>query len=401
MESWDAVIVGGGIVGLATAHALIQAKPQWRICVLEKEGSVAEHQSSRNSGVIHSGIYYPPNSHKALLCRWGKSLLERFCEEEGVETQRCGKLIVAREKAELSRLLALLDRGRLNGVECRQIDEHELREMEANVQGIGAIWIPETGLIDYGEFTRVLAIRLERAGVQISRNTQALRIWTNRGSVGVETLQGSLRTRYAVNCAGLYSDRIARRSGMAMKARIIPFRGEYYELRESARHLCRSLIYPLPDPRFPFLGVHLSPTLDGRVLCGPNAMVSFAREGYRRSDMNFRDLWETLSYPGFLRFAIRHGGSGIREAWRAFSKRSFLRSVQTLVPAVKLDDLIPAPSGVRAQSMTWDGQLVEDFWVEQDGPVFHICNAPSPAATSSLAIGEHISSLLLKYHGTA
>ena len=390
----DVIILGGGIVGLATAYRLRQRLPHLRIALIEKEATVAHHQTGRNSGVLHSGIYYKPGSKKAVNCRRGKKAMEQFCHEHQISFDICGKVIVAVEERELPALERIYERGQRNDVRCEMIDAARLRELEPHAAGIRAIHVPETGIVDYVQVCQRLAELTQEAGTQLvlgARVTEFRR--SGRGDAGmqhVETTKGGWETKFLVNCTGLHSDRVARLAGQSPEARIVPFRGEYYQLKPSAFELCRNLIYPVPDPNFPFLGVHFTRMIDGSVECGPNAVLAFAREGYRWRDVNVRDLAESLSYRGFQRMAAKYWRMGLHEMWRSFSKRAFVRALQRLVPDIKGGDLIPAPAGVRAQAVAEDGTMVDDFVIQSDGRVVSVCNAPSPAATSSLNIGASI-----------
>ena len=390
MKWSEVLIIGGGIVGLATAYQLTRSYPHLRVQVMEKEEQLAQHQSGRNSGVLHSGIYYKPGSLKALTCRRGKLLMQAFCEREGIPFEICGKVIVATEQRELPTLQMLAERGQANGVRCEIIPSERLRELEPHVAALQAIHVPEAGIVDFRRVCERLAERVREAGGEVVTGAKVFA--TREGAEGVEvrTNQGDLTAHYFVNCAGLYSDEIARLSGVRPPARIVPFRGEYYLLSEEARGLCRNLVYPVPDPQFPFLGVHFTRTISGEVECGPNAVLAFAREGYRKTDIRWRELWATLCYPGFLRLARRYWRTGLDEMWRSLSKRAFVSSLQRLVPEVKGEYLRPAPAGVRAQAVAPDGKMLDDFvWVDTPRAV-HVLNAPSPAATASLAIGEQI-----------
>lgn len=390
MKWSDVLIVGGGIVGLATAYQLTRNYPHLRVQVLEKEQQLAQHQSGRNSGVLHSGIYYKPGSLKALTCRRGKLLMQAFCEHEEIPFEICGKVIVATGQRELPTLQMLAERGQANGVQCEVIPVEQLREIEPHAAGLQAIYVPEAGIVDFRRVCERLAERVREAGGEVVTGAKVFAMREVSDGVEVHTTQGDFAAHYFVNCAGLYSDEIARLSGLSTPARIVPFRGEYYLLSEEARGLCRNLIYPVPDPQFPFLGVHFTRTISGEVECGPNAVLAFAREGYRKTDIRWRELWTTLCYPGFLRLARRYWRTGLGEMWRSLSKRAFVRSLQRLVPEVKAEHLRPAPAGVRAQAVAPDGKMLDDFvWVDTPRAV-HVLNAPSPAATASLAIGEQI-----------
>ncbi|MDW8289329.1 MAG: L-2-hydroxyglutarate oxidase [Armatimonadota bacterium] len=390
MKRSDVLIVGGGIVGLATAYQISRRYPRLRVLAVEKEQRLAQHQSGRNSGVLHSGIYYKPGSLKALTCRRGKLLMQTFCEQEGVPLEICGKVIVATSEGELSTLRMLMERGHANGVQCELIGADRLREVEPHAAGLQAIHVHETGVVDFPLVCERLAEKVCEAGGEVVTSARVLAVRETSEGVEVSTTAGDFSARYLVNCAGLYSDRVARLSGLHPPVRIVPFRGEYYQLREEAKHLCRHLIYPVPNPRFPFLGVHFTRTVSGEVECGPNAVLAFAREGYRKTDIHWGELWATLSYWGFWRLARQYWRVGLGELWRSLSKRAFVRSLQRLVPEVMEEHLLPAPAGVRAQAVTPDGRMVDDFlWLDTPRAV-HVLNAPSPAATASLAIGEQI-----------
>jgi len=386
--SADIVIVGGGIIGLATAFRLYERWPGQRILVLEKEADVAAHQTGHNSGVLHSGIYYRPGSLRAQNCRDGKLAMQEFCEREGVPFDICGKVIVAVSAEELPTLEGILKRGRANGVACEMIDAERLRELEPHAAGIRAIHVPEAGIVDYRQVCLKLAERITAAGCDVRCGVQVLGMTnTPTGSI-LETTAGDFSARWVVNCTGLYSDRVTRLSGVDPQLQIVPFRGEFYKLRPEAEHLCRTLIYPVPDTRFPFLGVHFTRVVHGGVECGPNAVLAFAREGYRKTDVNLRDLAESLCFPGFLRLAARHWRKGAGEMWRSLSKRAFVKALKRLVPEIECEHLEPAPSGVRAQALSRDGNLVDDFMIRESGCVVNVCNAPSPAATAALNVGR-------------
>lgn len=402
-STFDVAIVGGGIVGLATAYRLGERRPALRLLVLEKEAEPGLHQTGHNSGVLHSGIYYKPGSLKAVNCREGRRAMERFCEEHGIPFETCGKVIVATAEEEVPRLEAILERGRANGVRCERIGRERLRELEPHAAGIAALHVPETGIVDYGQVIRRLASIVAQRGGSILYGARVRGLRRRGGRTRVEAVvtgeaaaafgesdghTATFEARAVVNCAGLHGDRVTRLSGQRPEAKIVPFRGEYYELVEPRRSLCRNLIYPVPDPRFPFLGVHFTRRIGGGVECGPNAVLAFAREGYRKSDVNLRDLTESMTYPGFLRLAARHWRTGLGEMWRSFSKRAFTRALQRLLPELREDDLRPAPAGVRAQALRPDGSLADDFLIVEGGGIVHVNNAPSPAATASLNIGR-------------
>ncbi len=391
-------IIGGGIVGLATGYRLIERFSGVRVTVLEKEPQVGAHQSSHNSGVLHSGIYYKPGTLRAANCREGKRAMEAFCDAEGIRYSLCGKVIVATHEAELPTLETILERGRANGVRCEMISRERLLEIEPHAAGIRAIHVPEAGIISYLEVCRRLAEKIVAAGGEVRIGAKVTGVRRLSGQVVVTTAglksgdfsYNEVAADYLVNCAGLYCDRVTKLTGQKPRAKIVPFRGEFFELRPEAHHLCRGLIYPVPDPKFPFLGVHFTRTIHGGVECGPNAVLAFAREGYRKLDINLRDLIESLTYPGFVRLVARHWRTGVGEVWRSFSKRAFVRSLQRLVPEIRCEHLEPAPSGVRAQALGRDGKLLDDFVVQAEGRIVNVGNAPSPAATAALNVGKLI-----------
>mgnify|MGYP001312290394 CR=1 FL=1 len=390
MLKCDIAIVGGGIVGLATAYRLAQANPQLSLAVIEKEPDVGQHQTGHNSGVLHSGIYYKPGSLKAINCRQGKIEMERFCAEHGIPYDVCGKVIVAVDRAELPLLDNIFQRGQANGVRCEMIDVERLRELEPHAAGIQAIHVPEAGIVNYRAVCLKLAELLRDQGHQVVCGAP-VKHWRRDGSRTVlATHREEVSTRLAINCAGLHCDRVMTMAGEKPRARIVPFRGEYYELTAEAQHLCRHLIYPVPDPKFPFLGVHFTRMIDGGIECGPNAVLAFAREGYTKWRCSPRDLIESLTYPGFVRMALRHWRKGCGEMWRSLNKHAFVRALQRLLPSIESRHLRPAPAGVRAQAVTWDGALVDDFLIVETEHAIHVNNAPSPAATASLNIGQLI-----------
>jgi (S)-2-hydroxyglutarate dehydrogenase len=396
MLSADVAIIGGGIVGLATGYELGRQFPDKKIVLLEKEAGLAEHQTGRNSGVIHSGIYYKPGSLKAINCREGRQALVQFCQAEGVAHEICGKVIVALEERELPLLERIFERGQANGVKCEVVGPERLRELEPHAAGIRAIHVPEAGIVDFKGVCQRLAAHIERAGGTILTNARVTAIRPDSQGTVVVSQAGDIAAKYVVNCAGLYCDRVTEMSGIKPDAKIVPFRGEYYELIPAAEHLCRNLIYPVPDPAFPFLGVHFTRMAVGGVECGPNAVLAFAREGYHLSDVNVRDLAESLTYPGFLRMAARNWKMGLGELWRSISKGAFVKSLQRLVPEIRSEHLHPSPAGVRAQALARDGSLVDDFAILESDRVVNVLNAPSPAATASLNIGRLIVGRLAK-----
>ncbi len=386
----DFLILGGGIVGLATAWQLGRQHPQATILVLEKEAHLAEHQTGRNSGVLHSGIYYKPGSLRATNCRSGKEAMVAFCVEHGIAYDLCGKVIVAVSESELPNLERIYERGQQNGVQCELIGPERLAELEPHTAGIRAIHVPEAGIVNYRQVTEKLAELVQARNGKVFTQARALRILREGAEIVVHSTAGDFSCRTLINCTGLHSDRIATLAGLKPAAKIVPFRGEYYELRPAGEHLCRNLIYPVPDPNFPFLGVHFTRMIQGGVECGPNAVLAFAREGYFKTDLNLRDLGESLLYPGFLRLARKHWKMGMGELWRSFSKAAFVKALQRLVPEVQSRWLVPGRAGVRAQALARDGSLVDDFLIQVQNRIVNVLNAPSPAATSALNIGRLI-----------
>jgi len=386
----DIIIIGGGIVGLATAYQLIQKHPQRSLKILEKEAELAAHQTGHNSGVIHSGIYYKPGSLKASNCRTGKQLLQEFCDREGIRYEICGKVIVATDESELDRLQNLFERGVANGVNCRMIDARQLKELEPHCRGIRAVHIPESGIVSYRQVCQRLAARITEKGNRVVTGARVTSLLEQETGVLVRSNAGEFHAQYVVNCAGLHSDRVAALSGRAPSVKIIPFRGEYYKVKPEAEQFCRNLIYPVPDPQFPFLGVHFTRMIEGGVECGPNAVLAYAREGYRKQDINLRDLLETLAYPGFRKLALKHWRMGLGEMWRSYNKHAFVKALQRLVPDIRAEHLFPVPAGIRAQAIAPDGKLVDDFAIDEQKRLISILNAPSPAATAGLSIGRMI-----------
>ena len=387
----DICIIGGGIVGLATAYRLTKRHPGKRVVILEKESFPAKHQTGHNSGVLHSGIYYKPGSLKATNCRKGKLAMEDFCKEHGIEHELCGKVIVALNEEEIPRMEKIYRRGQENGVNCEIIDRKRLLEIEPHAAGIRAIHVPECGIVNYRQVC-------ERMGELISQGDdnelllgqEVRQIEETSQGLLIKTDQTEIESDFLINCAGLHSDRVARLSGQPVPAKIIPFKGEYYELTQKAKHLCKHLIYPVPDPQFPFLGVHFTRMIDGSVECGPNAVLAFGREAYGKLDLNLKDLLESLGYSGFRKMALKHWKMGLGEMWRSYNKGAFVRALQRLIPEIKAKDLKSAPAGIRAQAVTPDGSMVDDFLLKESKHVVNVCNAPSPAATASLNIGETI-----------
>ncbi len=398
-EQADVAVIGAGIVGLATTLRLLEARPDLRIVVLEREKQVAAHQTGHNSGVVHAGLYYVPGSNKALLCREGKGLLERYCEAHDIPIEHPGKLVVALDESELPRLAALHERGTANGVDgLEQVGRERIREIEPHVAGIRALWSPRTGIVDFTRVAEAFADDIRGRGATIAVSTPVTGIRRAAGGKVVATPRGDVRVRMVVACAGLWADRVAAMTDdlTADAPRIVPFRGDYYRLAPEAASLVNGLIYPVPDPRFPFLGVHFTKRIDGEVWAGPNAVLAFKRAGYRRRDVSARDLGATLSNPGFLRLARRFWRTGLAEMWRDASRGAFTKELRRFIPALREDQLTFGPSGVRAQALGRDGTLVDDFDLAGRDGVLHVRNAPSPAATSSLAIGGRLASLVLE-----
>lgn len=393
------VVVGGGIVGLATAVAM--AERGHPPIVLEAEDRLAAHQTGHNSGVIHSGLYYKPGSLKARTCRAGLKAMYQFCAEENVPHRRCGKLVVAVTKDELPRLATLEERGRANGVNIRRLGPEEIKEREPEAVGVAGLWVAETGVVNYSLVTDALARRLTRLGGEVRLRHRVLSVRRDGGGMILGTTRGEIHASHLVNCAGLQSDRVAKLAGVAPGIRIIPFRGEYYTLRTERADLVRGLIYPVPDPALPFLGVHFTRGIDDVVEAGPNAVLALKREGYSRRDISLRDIADLASFPGFWRMARAQWRNGLAETLRSLSKARFLASLKKLVPALTEDDIVVGGSGVRAQAVGPDGRLIDDFHVLTAPGMIHVLNAPSPAATASLAIGREIADRILGPSTTA
>ena len=402
-QACDITIIGGGILGLATAMALTERYPRARLRILDKEPKIAAHQTGHNSGVIHSGIYYKPGSLKAKLCVEGARLMKAFCTEHGIHWEPCGKLIVATDDNEIGRLQNIYERGQANGLSGLKILEaEEVRGLEPHCQAVRAIVVPETGIVDYIQVAGKMGELLEKRGVEImtGAGVTAIRRPSGQGLV-LETPRGAVATRFLVNCAGLYSDEVARLMGIQPEVRIIPFRGEYYMLRPARRSLVRNLIYPVPDPEFPFLGVHFTRTVHGDVEAGPNAVLAFAREGYTLGTIRPGEVLGMLGYRGFWSMAARYWKMGTYEMYRSASKAAFVRSLQKLVPDIRAADIARGGAGVRAQAVAPTGALVDDFKISVTEGAVHVVNAPSPAATASLAIGRHIAGLARDTFGEA
>jgi (S)-2-hydroxyglutarate dehydrogenase len=387
---YDFAIIGGGIVGLSTAMALGERYPNAKILVLEKESEWAFHQTGNNSGVIHSGLYYKPGSFKAKFCRDGSRSMVEFCQNHAIDHEVCGKVIVATNEQELPRLQNLYIRGLENDIPVKRISPEEVKEIEPHVSCVGGVQVFSTGIVNYKKVCLKYAELIGKQGGDLRLNTQVFKISRSGKNQVLETNKGSFETRFVINCAGLHSDRIAKLGKVNPQAKIVPFRGEYYELTPEKRYLVKTLIYPVPNPDFPFLGVHFTRMIDNSVHAGPNAVLSLKREGYKKTDFDFRDFAEVITYPGFWKLAAKHADEGIQEIIRSFSKAAFVKSLQKLIPEVQAEDVIPTHAGVRAQALMNNGSLVDDFLIVEGENSIHVCNAPSPAATSSLEIGKAI-----------
>ncbi|TCM52205.1 L-2-hydroxyglutarate oxidase [Rhizobium sp. PP-F2F-G48] len=386
----DLAIIGGGIVGLSTALEIATRLPGLSIVVLEKEAEVATHQTGRNSGVIHAGVYYQPGSLKARFCREGVSATIDFCREHGIPFEQCGKMLVATAAEEMPRLAALEDRCRQNGLPVERLDAAELVRREPHIRGVGALFVPTSGIVDYGLIARTMADLLAARGVEIRTGATVETLREEADGVRIQLPQEEICARHVIACAGIMADRLARLCGLALDFRIVPFRGEYYRLGPDKDAIVNHLIYPIPDPALPFLGVHLTKMIGGYVTVGPNAVLAFAREGYRFSDVDFRDLKEMIAYPGFRRLVRNNLRSGLSEMGNSLSKRRYLALCRRYCPELQLDDLYPYRSGIRAQAVLADGSLVHDFLIRETRRTIHVCNAPSPAATSAMPIARHL-----------
>lgn len=395
---YDIIVIGGGIVGLATALQVKQQRPQLKVLVLEKETELAKHQTGNNSGVIHSGLYYKPGSLKATNCIKGYQLLIDFCEQEGVPYELCGKIVVATKPEQVPLLNNLYDRGIQNGLDkIKKISLAEMKEIEPHVVGVEGISVPYTGIVDYKVVSEKYGEKLKSIGGEIRLGEQVKGVAKGNSLCIVKTQSNVYETKLVVNCAGLYSDKVAQMTqDKPINLRIVPFRGEYYKIKPEKHYLVKHLIYPVPDPNFPFLGVHFTRMMRGGIEAGPNAVLAFGRESYRKSDINAKELWETLSWPGFQKVASKYWETGLGEMYRSFSKAAFTKALQELIPEIEENDLMEGGAGVRAQACDRDGGLLDDFAILEDEKVINICNAPSPAATSSLAIGQTVSEMALR-----
>ncbi len=394
---FDVTVIGGGIVGLATALQIQKANPSLKILLIEKETELAKHQTGNNSGVIHSGLYYKPGSLKATNCIRGYHLLLDFCKENEIPYDLCGKIVVATEETELPLLQNLFDRGKQNGLDgFKKLSKEELKEYEPHVNGLEGFFVPQTGIVDYTKVALKYGELLRKNGATIKLGERVTDIRTLSNQLDVITDKSNYQSKLVINCAGLYSDKVARLTVKNLNVKIIPFRGEYYKLKKEKEYLVKNLIYPVPDPNFPFLGVHFTRMAKGGVEAGPNAVLAFQREGYKKSDINISELVESLAWPGFQKVAAKYWRTGFGEMYRSFSKAAFTKALQKLIPEIQASDLTEGGAGVRAQACSRDGGLVDDFLILEEKNVINVCNAPSPAATSSLAIGETVAALALK-----
>ncbi|REJ12885.1 MAG: L-2-hydroxyglutarate oxidase [Bacillaceae bacterium] len=393
---YDYVIVGGGIVGLSTALAIYELHPNAKVAIIEKENKVASHQTGHNSGVIHSGIYYKPGSYKAQLAKKGNQAMIMFCQKYDIPYEVCGKVIVASDEHEREELEKLFQRGLKNGLNIRKISKEELHEFEPYVNGIEAIHVPSTGIVNFRLVSERMADLILEKGGEIFLNEKVEVIHEKKQEVIVETANKTFQSRFFINCAGLNSDRIAKIANLYTDVKIVPFRGEYYMLNPQKSYLVKNLIYPVPNPNFPFLGVHFTRMIDGSIDIGPNAVLSLKREGYKKSDANMKDLFEVLTFPGFWKLAGQYMKEGLEEMIRSMSKKKFVENVQKLMPDITEEDLLPGPSGVRAQALSKDGALIDDFYIVPTKRSIHVLNAPSPAATASIEIGRTIAKQMIQ-----
>ena len=394
---YDISVIGSGIVGLASALKILERKPGLKIQIIDKEPGPALHQTGHNSGVIHSGLYYKPGSLKAINCIHGYSLLVNFCDEHQVPYELCGKIIVATSESQLDGLKTLYERGTHNGLaNLRKLSAEEIKELEPHASGIRGLHVPQTGIINFKNVANKMLELIQKIGCDVHYSEPVVKIVKQSGGNLLLTPKNTYRSRLIVNCAGLQSDRIARMTGVAPTFKIIPFRGEYYTIKNEKRHLVKNLIYPVPDPAFPFLGVHFTRMLNGGVEAGPNAVFALAREGYRKTDINIKDIVESLAWPGFQKVAMKYWKTGLGEVHRSFSKKAFTNALKVLLPQIAMDDLEPGGSGIRAQACDRDGGLIDDFLIIENDFAVNVCNAPSPAATSSLSIGETVAKIAIQ-----
>ncbi len=387
---YDFIIIGGGIVGLSVGMAIYERDPNAKIVIMEKEKDVAQHQTGHNSGVIHSGIYYKPGSLKTKLAKRGNQSMANFCKKHDIDHDICGKVIVAANEQELPLLEDLYHRGIQNGLSIHRLNHEQLKEREPHVNGAGAIHVPVTGIVNYEQVSKKMGEIVKQHGGEIKLSSEVKQIDERMDEVVVESNQHTFRGRYLINCAGLQSDRIAKLAGYYPDLKIVPFRGEYYQLREKKRNLVKNLIYPVPNPNFPFLGVHFTRMINGAVDVGPNAVLGLKREGYHKTDFHLKDFSEVMTYQGFWKIAFKYMKEGLGEMIRSFNKQKFVENVQLLIPDIQEEDLVPAEAGVRAQALQSDGSLVDDFYIINGKNSIHVCNAPSPAATASIEIGKEV-----------
>ncbi len=394
---YDTIVIGAGLVGLATALRILQQKPRWKVAVIEKESGIAQHQSSHNSGVIHSGVYYSPQSLKAKNCIRGYHQLIDFCRQHDIDYEICGKVIVATRPKEIPPLQQVYQHGKANGLEgLGWLEGEAIKEYEPHVTGIKAIYVPQSGIVNYFTVAQQYAHNIKQKGGQILTNQPVQNLHKKTNYTEVITHDKAYSARYVVNCAGLYSDKIARMVQPELNLQILPFRGEYYQLKPHSKHLVKNLIYPAPDPDFPWLGVHFTRRINGRVEAGPNAVLAYRREGYTHTDIDFKELKETLTYKGFQRMARKYWKVGLDEHYRSLLKPAFTQALQHLMPTIRMGDLTFGGTGVRALACSYQGELIDDYVIHNTHNVINVCNAPSPAATSSLSIGQYVSQQLLK-----
>ncbi len=397
---YNVVVIGGGIVGMASALKIKERNPSYKVAVVEKERTIAKHQTGHNSGVIHSGLYYKPGSYKAQNCVDGYNQLVRFCEEEEINFEICGKIVVATNESQLGPLDTLYERGNANGLDgIKKLEKEELKEYEPHVNGIKGLYVPQTGIVDYAEVADKYAEKFKHFGGEIFSANKLVKFEEAKGFIHVHTSNERLTTRVVVNCAGLHSDQVAKMTGAKINYKIIPFRGEYYKLKSAKEDLVKNLIYPVPDPNFPFLGVHFTRMIHGGVEAGPNAVLAYAREGYKKSNVNWGEFMGSLFYPGFLRVAKKYWRTGFGELYRSYSKSAFTKALQELIPEIEKKDLVKGGAGVRAQACDRKGGLIDDFLIIEHEKFVNVGNAPSPAATSSLAIGDRVADLAIQKMG--
>jgi len=393
---YDIVIIGGGIIGCAAAMALVK-NSSYRVLIIEAEDKLAAHQTGNNSGIIHSGLYYKPGSLKAKNCTEGRKLIYSFCEENNIKFEKCGKIVVAVTEDEIKPLDDLYERGIANGLDgLKKLTSEELRNYEPNITGVAGLFVPQTGIVDFLQVTNTYAKIIKEAGGEIKTGCRFISVSKSGKELVLITTTGDIESKFLVNCGGLYSDRIAKACGVNPGLRIIPFRGEYYKLRKEKEHLVKNLIYPVPDSKFPFLGVHFTRMINGGVEAGPNAVLAFKREGYNKTDFSFKDVSRMMTYPGFWKMASKYYKMGFGEFFRSFSRKAFVKALQKLVPEVQLDDMAKGGAGVRAQALEPNGKLVDDFRIAEAERMIHVLNAPSPAATASISIGNRIAKMVKK-----